>query len=282
MKKVAEQDEKSTVYVYAGELASSNLVASIEIEDVVDGMFITSSNYSNETTTIEACHNIIAGSLNVTLEKDGVNTISPILGVNTGLCLAIVLAVIVVATIALVCVRYGHLGLLGSLAMAFYLVFFAFLMQSIPFVTLNIVGVVACVVSYFIALLSNCYIFEKIREEYALGKKIHISYKSGFKKALWPLIDSHVAVALAAICIWIFAPAGVKIFGIAIFVGLILSLAISLGLLRWFVHLYLPINSTKAKLLRLYRDKNVKEINEEVEIIPEDQVNSQSVEGENE
>ncbi|MBO5394366.1 MAG: hypothetical protein J6A28_00480 [Clostridia bacterium] len=282
MKKTAEKEEKETVYIYVGQPSSANLIASLEVGEISDGMLITSSSYSNDVTTLEACHNIIAGSLNVSLEKEGVHAISPTLGVNANIYIAIALGVIIVASIVLVCFRYGHLGLLGSLAMVFYLVLFAFLLQAIPFVTLNLTGVVACVVAYLIALVSSCYIFEKIREEYAVGKKIHISCKSAFKKALWPIIDSHVAGILAAICIWIFAPAGVTIFGVVMFVGLMLSLVINLGVLRWFVYLYLPINSSKAKPLHLYREKGVKEIKDEVEIIPEDQVNSQIMEGENE
>ena len=52
--------------------------------------------------------------------------------------------------------------------------------------------------------------------------------------------------------------------------GAILSMIISLGLMRWFVKLYLRINSTKSKKMGFYRDKNVKEIkDEEVQIIDE-------------
>ena len=155
-------------------------------------------------------------------------------------------------------------------------------MQAIPFVTLNLIGVVGCIIAYIATITTTCYIFEKIREEYALGKKIHLACKGGFKKALWGVLDSHAAGLIASICVWALAPASVKILGIAVFAGLIISAFINLVLTRYFVNLYLPLNSTKPNKLRLYRDKSVKEIKEEVEIIPEDQVNSQTVEGENE
>lgn len=281
MKSSAKED--ATIYIYCGEVGKDNLLTSVSVDEVKNGMFVSSSSISSSNVA-EYAHNIIAGSLNVTLSGVLANKITPTLGINANLYITIALIVIAVATVILMYVRYGHFGLLGSLAMAFYTVFFAFLMQAIPFVTLNLIGVIACVVAYLIAGITNCYIFEKIKEEYASGKKIHIACKSGFKKALWPIIDSHVMGVFASIGLWIFAPSGVQIFGIAVFVGLLLSLVVSLGILRGFVCLYLPLNTSKPKKLRLYRDKNVKEIKEEeeVEIIPEDQVNSQIMEGENE
>ena len=51
----------------------------------------------------------------------------------------------------------------------------------------------------------------------------------------------------------------------------------SLVMTRYFVNIYLPINSTKAKRLHLYRDKSIVEIKDDgVEIIKEE---ANSVEG---
>jgi preprotein translocase subunit SecD len=162
------------------------------------------------------------------------------------------------------------------------LVLYIFIIQSIPFVTLNLSGVVASVIAFAVAVLSNAYVFEKIREEYAIGKKIHLSCKGGFKKALWGIVDSHAIMLLAGAFLWIFAPATLKVFGICIVVGSFLSAFSSLAMTRYFVNIYLPINSTKAKKLHLYRDKSVKEIKEEVEIIPEDVASTLTMGGENE
>ena len=280
MKSNAEKNAK--VYIYCGDVESANLRASVAIDEVKEGMFVTAESLTSSNIG-EYAHNIMAGSMAVTLSNVASAKVSPSLGENSNLYIAIALISIIVVSMMFMYARYGHFGLLGSLSLVFYLVFFAFLMQAIPLVTMNLIGVIACVVAYLIAVVSHCYIFEKIKDEYASGKKIHIACKGGFRKALWPIIDSHVVAALAAICIWIFAPSAVKVFGIAILTGAVLSLVASMGLIRGFVSLYLPLNTSKPQKLRLYRDKNVKEVKEdEVEIIPEDQVNSQMMEGENE
>ena len=65
-----------------------------------------------------------------------------------------------------------------------------------------------------------------------------------------------------------------KVFGIVLIAGAFVSVFSSLAMTRYFVNIYLPLNSSKPKKLRLYRDKNVKQVKEEeVEIIPEDAIN---------
>ena len=273
LKKHADDMDLTNAYLYWGD----ELFASLEIDSVKDGMFVTSDSISYDSDALKASHNILVGSMGVNFDQFSVHTITPALGANASTCIIIILALIIVASFVFMYIRYGHFGLLSSLAAAFYLVLFVFFMQAIPLILMNLAGVVASVIAYLIAVGTQCYLFEKTKEEYALGKKIHLSCKGAFKRALWPILDSHIALALAAICLWIFAPANLTIVGIILLTGAILSVFTSLVLTRFFVHLYLPLNSTKPQKLRLYRDKNVKEIKEEVEIIV-----PQSEEGNNE
>ena len=112
-----------------------------------------------------------------------------------------------------------------------------------------------------------------------MGKKIHLSCKGGFKRALWPVLDSHFILILVSVFTWIFAPSMLKCFGISMILGCLLSMFSSLVLLRLFVKNYLRINSTKAKKLGLYRDKNIKEVkDEEVQIIKEEVI-TETLEG---
>lgn len=276
LKEQAKSTGNETIYIYLGEINTENTFAEIDYEELkTDSLFLTTSStgsYSlTESNVTEIAYSIISGSLDVELTLKETSVISPVLGKNTLLYLGIALLFIIVLTMAFMWFRYGHLGLLGNLSLAFYLVLFVFLMQAIPFITFNLSAIIGSVLVFAMAVISNAYIFEKIREEYAVGKKIHLSCKGGFKKALWGLIDSHAIVVLAAVFLWIFAPASLKAFAITIFVGSFVSLFSALALTRYFVNIYLPINSTKAKKLHLYRDKNVKEIkDEEVQIIPED------------
>ncbi len=273
LKKIAEETTNQTVYVYLGNLSSDNLLAEISTSDIGETtMFLTASSNGKITMSSadearEVAYGIAGGMLDVDLTLNEVSRISPILGKNTQLYLGICLLITVIIAFILLCARYGELGLVGSLALVYYLVFFAFLLQSIPFITLNLAGVIGSVVAFALSCWAVMTVYEKIREEYAMGKKLHLAFKGGFKKALWPIVDANVLMIIASIFIWVIAPSSMKCFGIVLLIGALLSMFISLLLLRWFAYIYIKINSTKAGKLRMKRDKNVKEIKEEVETV---------------
>lgn len=284
LKQYADATTDQTIYVYLEEIKESNLLNQYVISDVKEDMFLTagsSSSYSTAsyTSARELSCSILSGSFGYEIELENVATISPKLGKNIGLMLLITISAIIVCSFAFLMIRYKDLGLIALLSLVFFLILDMFLLQAIPILTLNLAGVVAIVLGYFIAMFSNMYIFEKIKEEYAIGKKIYLSCKGGFKKALWGILDSHFMLIIAFIFIWIFAPASMHAFAIIMLVSLLLSLLSSLVLTRYFVHIYLPINSTKANRLSLYRNEGVKELNEEVEIIAADQVENSYIGG---
>lgn len=278
LKDFAEKTTDSKIYIYLGEFSTQNLLAELSAGDLdFNSIFITASSegsYSTSSSTEAAtiAYSIVAGSLDVKLELMETSLIDPALGSNVMLLLGIASGVSVLIAFIFLLIRYRELGLLGILSLVFFLIFNAFFLQAIPFVVLNLAGIFGIVLSFVLALISNMFVFEKIRDEYAIGKKLYLACKGGFKKSLWGILDSHVILILACIFIWIFAPASIKCFGITLLIGTLLSMFSSLLMTKYFVKIYLPINSTKAKRLNLYRDNSVKEIKEdEIEIISEDQ-----------
>lgn len=285
LKSFAEDSSVDKVYLYLGELTSTNTLAEVEVDDLGEKtLFITASStgsYSTSSATDarEIAYSIVGGSLDVELKLLEVSKISPILGKNSNLLLSISLGTIVLLSYILLVIKYRHLGLLAILALTFNLVLFSFFMMALPFITLNLAGVIGSLCGYFLSVFAVIMLFEKIKEEYAMGKKIHLSCKGGFKKALWPILDSHIITIIISLFMWIFAPGMIKGFAVAMILSALLSAFTSLVIMRGLIKNYLKINSTKPKKMALYRDKTVKEIkDEEVEIIKED-VATFSVEG---
>ena len=278
LKNYANKTSDKKIYVYVDQVNSDNLVNSFSASDVKDNLFIssTSTNYSTSSysDSKKLAYSIVSGATGDSMELDNANCISPKLGMNTKTLLVASFCVVVGLATILLAIRYRELGLLAILSLAFFLVLDLFFLQAIPIITLNVAGVVGILFGLIVAIFAHVIIFEKMREEYAMGKKLHLSCKGGFKKALWPILDSHFVLGLICVFIWILAPASLKVFAIIMLVSLILSLFSSLCLLRYFVYLYLPINSRKANRVNFKRSKQVKEISEEVEIIPEDKVSS--------
>ena len=276
LKSYANTTSDKKVYIYLNEINASNLFASYDVDKVENKMFLmadSDSSFSTSTYTKirELTYSIISGSLGYKISLENVSMISPKLGNNATLYISLIIAGVVLATFIGLWIRYKELGLLGVLSLIYYAVLYTFFLQAIPLITLNLAGIIGVFFGWAVAVLSNIVVFEKIRNEYAIGNKIHIACKGGFKKSLWTILDSHFILAIVFVVLWIFAPIEVKAFAACMLVATVLSLFCALVLTRYFVNIYLPINSTKAKRLGLKRDSNVKELKEEVEIIPEDE-----------
>lgn len=277
LKSYAKSLSNDSVYLYLGEMTTSNVLAEVDVNDLgEESIFITASSSGSYTTSSanearEIAYSIVGGSLDVELKLLEVSKVSAIFGKNTQLYLAISLGVIVLIAYICLVIRYRELGLVSLLALTFNIVLFAFFMMALPFITLNLAGVIGSLGAFLLSVFAITFIFEKIKDEYALGKKIHLSCKGGFKRALWPILDSHFIIIIISAFMWIFAPSMLKCFGITMMLGAFLSIFTSLVAMRGLVKNYLRINSTKPKKLGLYRDKSIKEIkDEEVEIIKEE------------
>ena len=265
IKSIAKATSAQNIYIYLGKVDTNNLFAEISYKDIdKDKLFLTASSSSQYSTssaesTREITYNIIGGMLDINLNLLEVSPISLVLGKNTQLYIGICLLVTIFLTFVFMCIRYGDLGLLASLALIFFIVLFAFFMQAIPFINLTLSGVIGSIIAFLFAALSCAIIFENIKSEYAIGKKIHLSFKGGFKKSLWTLLDIHAILILASIFIWVLAPSLMKCFGITLILGSLLSAFTSLVILRALANDYIVLNSTKAGRLKLYRDPSAKD-----------------------
>lgn len=289
LKNVASQTTNKTVYVYLGEMKSTNLLAEIPTGDInkkQDTYFISaSSNGSYKSTSADEVRqlafSVAGGMIDVEMDLVEVSTVEPLLGRYTELYIGLAIAASILIIFTFFIIKYRELGLVACLALAYYFVLFAFFMQAIPFITLTVSGVFGSMIAFIFATISIAIIYEKIKEEYAAGKKIHLSCKGGFKKALFTILDLHAIIVLSSIFIWVIAPSSIKCFAITMILGALISLFTSLVLLRWFVKNYVRINSTKPYRMGLYRDKNVKELKEDgmsTETIQEENNNEESKE----
>lgn len=266
-----------TVYIYVGEIGATAW-GTISVSDLRDGMFIQSSSASNTnsaySTAYQTASNIFVGTFGVNLTQDSLTAISPRLGDNAWMLTLIAFLVFIVAIMVFFAVRYGDLGLLASFAMIFFVTLQLFFMQAIPFVMLDMGGAIAMFMSVLLFALSAILIMERIGKEYALGNRIHVSCKNGFRRSFWRIFDLHIIVLVTSVVMLLIGQFALSYFGGVMFIASIVSMFCLYVLFRFFINTYLPLNSTKPQKMRLYREANVKEIKEEVEIIPEDKADS--------
>lgn len=203
---------------------------------------------------------ILSGTFNLDLELLENNLVSATLGENV-LTYALIAGAIALALIMLfMYLVYGHFGLIANMVLVLYTVILLFFLQAIPLVQLTLPGIAGIILGLGMAVDANVIIFERVKDEYRLGKKIPPSVATGFKRAFVAILDSNVTTIIAAVVLYLIGTGPIKGFAVTLFLGIIVSLFCSLIVTRKLVNWYLVLNSTKPAKLKLTREETVNEL----------------------
>lgn len=99
--------------------------------------------------------------------------------------------------------------------------------------TLTLPGIAGFVLTVGMAVDANILIFERIKEELALGKSVSGAIDAGFDRVFWTIVDSHVTQLFAALLLFIFGTGPVKGFAVTLTVGAVASLFTSIYISRY-------------------------------------------------
>lgn len=239
-----------------GQHTSSNIGSYLAI--VLDGMVISapvirdaitngqgqiSGNFTAETANQLALQ-LRYGALPVPLKVLNSRTVGPTLGQDS-VRQSLVAFIIGFSTVALFMVIYYRMpGAIAVLALAMYAAITFALFKLIP-VTLTLPGIAGFVLSVGVAVDANILIFERLKEELRLGRRLSVAVDEGFRRA-WPSIrDSNVSTLITCTILFWFG----NTFGASIVKGFALTLAIGVG-----VSLFTAILATRT-LLHVFLDR---------------------------
>lgn len=151
------------------------------------------------------------------------NFVGPSLGqeaIDSGL-LSFVIALLVI--LVFMAAYYNKSGLVANIALIANMFFIMGILTSLGAV-LTLPGIAGIVLTIGLAVDANILIFERIREELALGKSTSQSIKEGFKHAMSSIIDSNVTLAILAVILYVFGSGPVQGFATTLFIGICTSL----------------------------------------------------------
>jgi SecD/SecF fusion protein len=148
--------------------------------------------------------------------------------INSGLMSSAVgLLVVLVFMIA----YYNRAGTVAIVAVIVNVFFLMGILASLHAV-LTLEGIAGIVLTLGIAVDANVLIYERIREEIALGKSFRISVADGFKHALWSILDSNISTFLTGLILYVFGSGPIKGFAITLMIGIVTSLFCSILISR--------------------------------------------------
>ncbi len=147
----------------------------------------------------------------------------------------------VVGTLLVILIMLGYYHMSGGLAVAGLGLYILFTMAALAMLdaTLTLPGIAGIVLSIGIAVDANVLIFERIREELALGKTVRLSIDEGFRHAMNAIVDSNVTTVLTALFLFQFGTGPVKGFAVTLTVGIIASMITAVFVVRTFYMVWL-------------------------------------------
>jgi SecD/SecF fusion protein len=172
----------------------------------------------------------------VSIEEE--RSVSPTLGLDS--IRASILAGLVGLVITLVCVAvyYEIPGLIANLALIINLILLVGALTMFHFV-LTLPGIAGIILTIGLSVDANVLIYERLREEMALGKSLKVALNTAYEKAFSSIFDANVTTLITAAILFWKASGPVKGFAISLSLGILASLFTALivgrNCLGWFV-----------------------------------------------
>jgi SecD/SecF fusion protein len=90
--------------------------------------------------------------------------------------------------------------------------------------TLTLPGIAGIILSIGMAVDANVLIFERMREEFAIGKSVKSGVEGGYDKAFWTIVDSQVTTLITALALFMFGTGPIKGFAVTLSLGITFNL----------------------------------------------------------
>ena len=191
----------------------------------------------------------------VSIEEE--RSVSPTLGMDSIRASILVGLVGLVITLVCVAIYYKIPGLVANLALLINIVLLIGALTMFHFV-LTLPGIAGIILTIGLSVDANVLIYERLREEMALGKSLKVAVKAAYEKAFSSIFDANVTTLITAAILFWKASGPVKGFAIALTLGILASLFTALivgrNCLGWFVD---TGKLKRISMLHLISSKNI-------------------------
>jgi preprotein translocase subunit SecD len=128
-------------------------------------------------------------------------------------------------------VYYRLAGFIADLALVLNLVIIVAILSAFN-LTFTLTSIAGVILTVGMAVDANVIIFERIKEEYRLGKSPEASVKAGFRKAFWTIMDANITTFIAALVLSQLGSGPVQGFANTLAVGIVSSMFTALFVSR--------------------------------------------------
>ena len=129
--------------------------------------------------------------------------------------------------------------------------------RSFDLPVLTMPGIAGIVLTLGMAVDANVLIFERMREEFALGKSARAAVAAGYDRAFLAIFDSNITTLLTAVILFIFGAGPIRGYAITLSAGIIVSMFTALVVTRLIFNATVPESRTQPyKMMQFMKNAN--------------------------
>ena len=243
------------IYVDGQVISAPTVSSQYASTGITGGKAVISGGFTAFEEAEALANNIDAGALQYDLEQVSMESVKASLGEDALKISLLAGAVGLLLVMIFMSVYYRIPGVWASISLVAYTAIF-FLVLAIGQFNLTLTGIAGIILSIGMAVDANVVIFERMKEELRAGKSVKLSIKSGYKRALWAILDSNITTLIACAVLYIFGSGTIKGFATTLGIGVaislftallvsraLLNLGVGMGLIN--VKAYMPIGGGK-------------------------------------
>ena len=201
-------------------------------ESIYGGSVLVTGDFTEEEAE-NICLQLQSGALPLDLRQDKLDTISATLGIDA-LATSMKAAVIgIVLVMLFMLLRYRLCGLVADWALCIYIILLFLFLAVVPGIQLTLPGIAGIILGIGMAVDANVVIFERVKEEVALGRPMIHAVRIGFKNALSAVVDANVTTIIAAVVLLFFGTGSVQGFAVTLLIGVITSMITAITVTRF-------------------------------------------------
>lgn len=221
-KKFAQATQRFLGQVISIYIDDECIVAATVNTPITNGQAQITGGYTFEEAIAQASI-LKGGALPVDVEVMSKRTVGPSLGADS-LAKSINAGLIGMGLLLLFVIGYYRLpGVVAAISLVAYTLVLTWLISLLN-ITLTLPGIAGFVLSIGMAVDANIIIYERLREEIAVGKSLQASTVSAFRRALWTILDSNITTLIAAAVLFQFGTGSVQGFAVTLAVGIVVSM----------------------------------------------------------
>jgi len=209
-----------SIFIFMDDELLSLPVVNVVISD--GNAIISGGNMTMEGALLLA-QQIEQGSLPFGLEVVSMNLIGARLGADALRTSMIAGAIGLLLVLVFMAIFYRTMGLCADLALIIYVGIVLFIISAAG-ITLSLPGIAGLILSIGMATDANIVIFERIREEVALGKTLRSAMRTGYRRALPAIVDSNVTTLIAGGVLFWLGTGPIMGFANMLIIGILVSM----------------------------------------------------------